>query len=149
MAKKRPEFSFPELEHRGRNAILRSTAEVQAEEALLAQAGDLVHRIVDRGSYEVFGHFRIVREQLAIDGHPAHFVTAAHAHADEAAAGLAGDFHLRDLVLRALHVFLHALRLLHQSRQRALHRSVSASYWGSSGRTLPGTTRAPKVSIID
>jgi hypothetical protein len=35
MAKKRPEFSFPELEHRGRNAILRSTAEVQAEEALL------------------------------------------------------------------------------------------------------------------
>src|SRR3954467_5142993 len=38
MAKKRPEFSFPELEHRGRNAILRSTAEVQAEEALLAQA---------------------------------------------------------------------------------------------------------------
>lgn len=43
MAKKRPEFSFPELEHRGRNAILRSTAEVQAEEALLAQAdaGDM------------------------------------------------------------------------------------------------------------
>jgi hypothetical protein len=39
MAKKRPEFSFPELEHRGRNAILRSTAEVQAEEALLAEAG--------------------------------------------------------------------------------------------------------------
>jgi hypothetical protein len=38
MAKKRPEFSFPELEHRGRNAILRSTAEVHAEEALLAQA---------------------------------------------------------------------------------------------------------------
>jgi hypothetical protein len=40
MAKKRPEFSFPELEHRGRNAILRSPAEVQAEEALLAEAGD-------------------------------------------------------------------------------------------------------------
>lgn len=39
MAKKRPEFSFPELEHRGRNAILRSSAEVQAEEALLAEAG--------------------------------------------------------------------------------------------------------------
>jgi hypothetical protein len=39
MAKKRPEFSFPELEHRGRNAILRSPAEVQAEEALLAEAG--------------------------------------------------------------------------------------------------------------
>lgn len=39
MAKKRPEFSFPELEHRGRNAILRSTAEVEAEEALLTQAG--------------------------------------------------------------------------------------------------------------
>lgn len=38
MAKKRPEFSFPELEHRGRNAILRSTAEVEAEEALLTQA---------------------------------------------------------------------------------------------------------------
>jgi hypothetical protein len=35
MAKKRPEFSFPELEHRGRNAILRSPEEVQAEEALL------------------------------------------------------------------------------------------------------------------
>ena len=43
MAKKRPEFSFPELEHRGRNAILRSTAEVQAEEALLAEAaGDAI-----------------------------------------------------------------------------------------------------------
>jgi len=40
MAKKRPEFSFPELEHRGRNAILRSPAEVRAEEALLADAGD-------------------------------------------------------------------------------------------------------------
>jgi hypothetical protein len=42
MAKKRPDFSFPELEHRGRNAILRSTAEVEAEEALLtrADAGD-------------------------------------------------------------------------------------------------------------
>jgi hypothetical protein len=39
MAKKRPEFSFPELEHRGRNAILRSSAEVQAEEALLAETG--------------------------------------------------------------------------------------------------------------
>jgi hypothetical protein len=39
MAKKRPEFSFPELEHRGRNAILRSPAEVQAEEALLAESG--------------------------------------------------------------------------------------------------------------
>ena len=39
MAKKRPDFSFPELEHRGRNAILRSPAEVQAEEALLAGAG--------------------------------------------------------------------------------------------------------------
>src|SRR5436853_5228539 len=38
MAKKRPEFSFPELEHRGRNAILRSTQEVQAEEALLEEA---------------------------------------------------------------------------------------------------------------
>ena len=36
MAKKRPEFSFPELEQRGRNAILRSSAEVAAEEALLA-----------------------------------------------------------------------------------------------------------------
>ena len=41
MAKKRPEFSFPELERRGRNAILRSTAEVAAEEALLAdEAGE-------------------------------------------------------------------------------------------------------------
>ena len=38
MAKKRPEFSFPELEHRGRNAILRSSEEVQAEQALLEQA---------------------------------------------------------------------------------------------------------------
>jgi hypothetical protein len=37
MARKRPEFSFPELEHRGRNAILRSSAEVAAEEALLAE----------------------------------------------------------------------------------------------------------------
>lgn len=35
MAKKRPEFSFPELDHRGRNAILRSSEEVEAEEALL------------------------------------------------------------------------------------------------------------------
>jgi hypothetical protein len=39
MAKKRPEFSFPELEHRGRNAILRTSAEVAAEEALLTEAG--------------------------------------------------------------------------------------------------------------
>ena len=39
MPRKRPEFSFPELEQRGRNAILRSSAEVEAEEALLAEAG--------------------------------------------------------------------------------------------------------------
>jgi hypothetical protein len=38
MARKRPEFSFPELEHRGRNAILRSPEEVQAEEALLDES---------------------------------------------------------------------------------------------------------------
>ena len=38
MAKKRPEFSFPELERRGRNAILRSPEEVQAEQAILEQA---------------------------------------------------------------------------------------------------------------
>ena len=36
MAKKRPPFSFPELEQRGRNAILRSAEEVRAEEALLS-----------------------------------------------------------------------------------------------------------------
>ena len=40
MAKKRPEFSFPELEHRGRNAILRSAEEVQAEQALLAERAE-------------------------------------------------------------------------------------------------------------
>jgi hypothetical protein len=38
MAKKRPPFSFPELEQRGRNAILRSADEVRAEEALLSDA---------------------------------------------------------------------------------------------------------------
>ncbi len=35
MAKKRPPFSFPELEQRGRGAILRSAEEVRAEEAML------------------------------------------------------------------------------------------------------------------
>ena len=35
MARKRPPISFPELEHRGRGAILRSAEEVQAEQALL------------------------------------------------------------------------------------------------------------------
>ncbi|HLZ28547.1 MAG TPA: hypothetical protein VKV73_14635 [Chloroflexota bacterium] len=38
MASKRPAFSFPELEPRGRGAILRSAAEVRAEEARLAAA---------------------------------------------------------------------------------------------------------------
>jgi len=42
MAKKRPEFSFPELEHRGRNAILRSPEEVQAEEAMLEETIEAV-----------------------------------------------------------------------------------------------------------
>lgn len=42
MAKKRPDFSFPELEHRGRNAILRSSEEVQAEEALLGESEEAV-----------------------------------------------------------------------------------------------------------
>ena len=36
MANKRPPLSFPELEGRGRRAILRTSEEVQAEEALLA-----------------------------------------------------------------------------------------------------------------
>jgi hypothetical protein len=40
MAKKRPEFTFPELEHRGRNAILRSTEEVRAEEELLGKGDE-------------------------------------------------------------------------------------------------------------
>jgi hypothetical protein len=35
MAKKRPDFSFPELERRGARAILRSAEEVQAEEELI------------------------------------------------------------------------------------------------------------------
>ena len=39
-SRKRRAISFPELEHRGRNAILRSPEEVQAEEALLATATD-------------------------------------------------------------------------------------------------------------
>jgi hypothetical protein len=37
MANKRPPMSLPELEARGRHAILRSAEEVQAEEALLLQ----------------------------------------------------------------------------------------------------------------
>jgi hypothetical protein len=37
MASKRPPMSMPELEARGRHAILRSAEEVQAEEALLQQ----------------------------------------------------------------------------------------------------------------
>jgi hypothetical protein len=37
MANKRPPISFPELEARGRHAILRSAEEVQAEEALLRE----------------------------------------------------------------------------------------------------------------
>jgi len=45
MAKKRPEFSFPELEQRGRNAILRSSAEVAAEEALLAEVAPAVEPV--------------------------------------------------------------------------------------------------------
>jgi hypothetical protein len=45
MARKRPEFSFPELEHRGRNAILRSSAEVAAEEALLAEGTPAVEPV--------------------------------------------------------------------------------------------------------
>jgi hypothetical protein len=41
MARKRPPLSFPELEHRGQRAILRSSDEVQAEEEqLAAEQGD-------------------------------------------------------------------------------------------------------------
>jgi phage gp29-like protein len=36
MGRKRPPISFPELEGRGRKAILRTTEEVQAEEEILA-----------------------------------------------------------------------------------------------------------------
>ncbi len=39
MAKKRPTFSFPELEGRGRGAILRSSEEIQAEQDLLENQG--------------------------------------------------------------------------------------------------------------
>ena len=35
--RKRPPLSFPELEHRGAGAILRSAEEVQTEEAMLAR----------------------------------------------------------------------------------------------------------------
>ena len=35
MANKRPPLSFPELEHRGRGAILRTAEEVQAEQEMM------------------------------------------------------------------------------------------------------------------
>ena len=57
----------------------------------------------------------VIGEQLAVDIDPTHFVTAAHDHADQTTAGLAGDLELGEFFLRALHVFLHALGLLHQT----------------------------------
>ena len=50
MANKRPPLSFPELEGRGRRAILRTSEEVQAEEELLEnqQAGNPENQTNDR-----------------------------------------------------------------------------------------------------
>jgi hypothetical protein len=39
MARKRPSFSFPELEGRGRQAILRTPEEIRAEQELLDNQG--------------------------------------------------------------------------------------------------------------
>jgi hypothetical protein len=49
----------------------------------------------------------------SISLHAFHFVLAGHRDLDHAAAGLADDFHLRDLFLRLLHVALQSFRLLH------------------------------------
>src|SRR5690606_21881807 len=64
-------------------------------------------------------------------------------HADHAAAGAAGDFQLRELFLRALHVLLHLLCLLHQLGNVSAHQR--ASLWGVSswGRMESGTSVAP------
>ncbi len=50
-----------------------------------------------------------------------HVVLAGHGHLHQPGAGLALDLHQRQFVLRALHVVLHRLGLLHQAGQLALH----------------------------
>ena len=56
-----------------------------------------------------------------IDAHLAALHATGQGHADHAAAGVAGHFDLGQFFLRALHVFLHSLRLLHQLGDVSTH----------------------------
>src|SRR6185312_11965220 len=113
-----------------------------AAELVLAGLGNFVDGVVHGGGDEVFRHLGVVGKGLPVDLHAAHFMRAGHHHADQAAAGAAGDFEFRDLLLRALHVFLHALRLLHQLTDLSSHHLAPGSL--PKGLTDCGTTRAPK-----
>src|SRR5690242_8430071 len=112
-------------------------AGADAAELLLAGFGNLVDGVVDGSRNHVLGHLRIVGDQLAIDPHAAHFMAAGHGDLHHAAAGAAGHFEFGDFFLRALQVFLHALRLLHQLSQLSFHACLPA------GRMLSGMIWAP------
>jgi hypothetical protein len=70
----------------------------------LGEAFHLAHRVVDGGGHQVFQHVLVVRQQGRVDGNALDVVLAAHDHLDQAGAGFALHFHLRDLGLELLHV---------------------------------------------
>src|SRR4030095_8500959 len=64
-----------------------------------------------------------------------------------ASARLPFDFGGGELVLHALHVLLHLLRLLHQACHLSLHHDVFSVSLSLRGRIDAGSTDAPKFSI--
>ena len=76
-----------------------------------------------------------------------HVVFTAHRDLDRAGARLAFDFGGGQLILHALHVLLHLLRLLHQACHLAFHHDVFSVSLSLRGRIEVGSTDAPKFSI--
>src|SRR5690606_33181713 len=109
----------------------------------------LAQRVVHRRDDQVLEHVLVVGEQTRIDRDALDVVAAGDGHLDEPGARLALDLDLRKLLLHPLHVLLHLLGLLHQSRELLLHHSPSPEVGARSpiGRTDPGTIAPPNSSI--
>ena len=86
----------------------------QPGHVLLRLLGDPLRRVVDGGGDQILEHLLVVAHQRGVDLDPLDLVAAVHGDLHHAAAGLAGDLLLGQLLLGLLHILLHFLGLLDQ-----------------------------------
>src|SRR5690606_20711522 len=86
-------------------------------------------------------------DHARLDLDPAHLVPAGHDDLDHATARLPRHLEVRELRLRLLHALLHGLGLLHEIPNISAHRRCLLLGYYLRGRTVSGTTLAPKRSL--